>query len=91
MGNSNAYAQFTPGLAPNFLNGPLAQAFLTSVGQALDSHVNRTQAGVMERLPNYATPDALVSLGNDRVLPQGPDEPGEEPRVHRASVASRRT
>jgi hypothetical protein len=72
----------SPGLGPNWMHGPVGQAYWSSIGKVLDQQVTRLKLGARMRYPDDAATlgmaDALELIGQDRLLPRGIVNPGSE-------------
>src|SRR4051794_28631912 len=59
---------------PTTLQRPAGQAFQAALGDVEDSLIDRAKQAVKASFPLLAPPDALVALGVERQMPQGPLE-----------------
>lgn len=64
----------TDRVAPPFLQGPNGSAWLTAMGQGLDSIRYRSAQAQLLHMPGQGDPSALYYIGLDRLVPQGPAE-----------------
>jgi hypothetical protein len=78
-----AYEDFivTPGIATPWLLGPVGTAWLKSMGRAMDSLVFKMDQAAQAHMPTRCDPTALPLIGNDRLMPQGINEPTAGYRV----------
>lgn len=74
MGERVSYQDYQVKIAPSWLQRNYGLALLSSLGAIKDSFVDQLRQAVKARMPDYAPPDALAHIGNDRGLPQGVTE-----------------
>lgn len=68
-----SYRVFEPSLAPTALQDPYGQSYLRARGIVKDYLAQQARAAVNQRFPQYAAPDALGALGDERSIDQGID------------------
>lgn len=66
-----------------WLDGPVGRAFVGAVGRAQDAELSKLVEAMRMRNPPDAPDDALVYLGRDRMLEQGP---AETPAAYRLRI-----
>lgn len=70
----------SPGFGPNWMHGPVGDAYWGGVGKVVDQQVSRIKLGMRARFPDDAAAmemaDALEHQGADRQLPRGGTTPG---------------
>lgn len=68
-------------LCPPWLARGNAGALMRALGATADGLNADLKTGVKYRFPDYAPPEALPLLGNDRNIEQGPNEPDDRFRA----------
>lgn len=63
-----------PGVAPPWHLGPVGKAFLQQFGMALDTLNNKMVQASEAHMPTLCDPTCLPYIGDDRLIPQGPNE-----------------
>lgn len=73
-------------VAVAWLKGPVADALLTAPATMLNAWADWATAGVRQRYPSEASPEALGYIGNDRNLERGPaqTDPGYAAQLRKA-------
>ena len=61
-------------IVPPWLRRDIGGAYLSSIGEVVDEHVDRAAAGVSLRFPNGSRTDALSLIGAERKILRGPGE-----------------
>lgn len=64
-------------IVPPWLQRLRGKAFMRGLGDTLDVVQNRTAESIDARFPRATRPDALASIGRDRKILRGPNEPAE--------------
>ncbi len=67
------YAEYEAGIVQTALQKPYGQSFLRGLGIVKDWVVGQTKTGVQYRFPDFAVPDALGAIGDERSIGQGID------------------
>lgn len=71
----------SPGLGPNWMHGPVGNAYWGSIGKVLDTQLERAKIALRCHYPAEASAmgmeDALEEIAYDRMLPRGASFPGE--------------
>ncbi len=61
--------------SPKWLQGSVGEKFLYAFGLGCDVLAEKLNQAMRMHIPTYGDPSGLASIGNDRLIPQGPNEP----------------
>ena len=63
-----------PSVSPPWLSTGVAQLYLGNLALGADALLSKLNQAMLAHMPGLGTTTALTYIGNDRVLPQGPNE-----------------
>lgn len=62
-------------LSPSWLQDGVGEKYLYNFGLGADAVLEKLNQGMRLHIPGFGDPSALPLIGNDRLIPQGPNEP----------------
>jgi hypothetical protein len=67
------YSDYSVVLNPTALRSPYGAAFARALGIVKDHYMTRVRVGTKLRFPDYATPEALGAIGDERLIDRSAD------------------